>query len=50
MAKNPNNIVYKGKHMTITKSADGKENFTWDWKKLEKEVALAIKNYEKAKR
>ncbi len=39
--------ILKGKHLTIKRTADGKEIFIWDWKKLEKEVAKAISDFEK---
>lgn len=48
MAKAAKPQVVKGSHLTITTYADGKQEFKWDWKKLEKEVAKAIKDYEKA--
>lgn len=51
MTKKPKEtIVLKGKHLTIKRTADGKEVFIWDWKKLEKEVAKAIKDHEKSKK
>ena len=39
--------ILKGKHLTIRRTAEGKEVFIWDWKKLEKEVAKAISDFEK---
>lgn len=43
-------IILKGKHLTIKQDIHGKEVFEWDWKKLEKEVAKAIGDYEKAQK
>ena len=51
MSKKPKEvIILKGKHLTIKRTAEGKEVFIWDWKKLEKEVAKAIRDYEKSQK
>lgn len=51
MSKKPKEVtILKGKHLTIKRTAEGKEVFIWDWKKLEKEVAKAIRDYEKSQK
>lgn len=39
--------ILKSKHLTIKRTVEGKEVFIWDWKKLEKEVAKTISDFEK---
>lgn len=48
--KQKTKIILKGKHLTIKQDEHGKEIFEWDWKKLEKEVAKAISDYEKSQK
>ena len=51
MSKKPKEeIVLKGKHLTIKRTIEGKEVLIWDWKKLEKEISKAIKDYDKNKK
>ena len=41
------NIVVKNNHFTISK-VDGKEVWEFHWAKIEKDVAKAVKDYEKS--
>lgn len=43
-------IILKGKHLTIRRTPEGKDIFEWDWLKLEKEVAKALSDFEKAEK
>ena len=42
-------IIIKNKHFTVEK-VEGKEVWKFDWKRIEKDVAKAIKDYEKSKK